>query len=152
MDYPEGTTVRHLCDNEFLQLEGENLHVYARSLDGEIHFVCSVDMSQRESPEGAEERDDLQDQVYSDDLDQRVQRAVDARLAAQRPVVSGGGGPMMLPWSSAHEWEDSRAEVKSRRCLSLGKQEEGGQYDHGIPPYGRIKQETGATQVSLDDY
>ena len=69
---------------------------------------CVVfDMIQRDSPERAEERDDLQDQVYSDDLDQRVQRAVDARLAAQRPIVSGGGGPMIPPWSSAHEWENS---------------------------------------------
>ena len=40
-------------------------------------FLCSVDLIQRESPERAEERDDLQDQVYSDDLDQRVQRAVE---------------------------------------------------------------------------
>ena len=126
MDYPEGATVGHLRDNEFLQLEGEDLHVYARDLDGRIHFVCS-------SPERAEERDDLQDQVYSDDLDQRVQRAVDARLAAQRPIVSGGGGPMIPPWSSAHEWEGSRADRQVPPLPEFGKKEEGGQqYDYGM--------------------
>ena len=57
--------------------------------------------SERENPERAEERDDIQDQVYSDDLDQRVQRAMDARLAAQRPVVPGGGGPSVVLRSSA---------------------------------------------------
>ena len=93
IDYPEGMVVRHLGDNEFLQLEGENLYVYARGPEGETHFVCGVDLIQRETPERAEDRDeDLQDQVCADDLDQRVQRAVDARLAAQRPMVSGEGG------------------------------------------------------------
>ena len=151
-DYPEGTTVRHLRNNEFLQLEGEDLHVYARNSEGEIHFVCSVDMIQRGSPERAEERDDLQDQVYSDDLDQRVQRAVDARLAAQRPVVSGSGGPMVPPWSSAREWEGSRTDRRVPPLPEFGKKEEDGQsYDQGVPLYGRIKQEEGATQDSLDD-
>ena len=32
--------------------------------------MCRVDMIQREVPERAEERDDLQDQCYADDLDQ----------------------------------------------------------------------------------
>ena len=94
-EYPEGTIVPSLRDNEFLQLDGENVYVYARNADGESHLVCGVDLTYRATPEWAEERDDVQDQVYSDDLDQRVQRAVDARLAAPRPVVSGGGGPMV---------------------------------------------------------
>ena len=42
VDYPEGTTVRHLRDNEFLQLQGEDLYVYARDLEGGVHFVCCV--------------------------------------------------------------------------------------------------------------
>ena len=57
-DYPEGTVVRHLRDNEFLQLEGENLYVYARGPEGETHFLCGVDMIQRETPERAEDRDE----------------------------------------------------------------------------------------------
>ena len=85
-DYPEGTAVRTLRDNELLQVDGENVYVYERKPDGESHLVCGVDLTYRASPEWAEERDDIQDQVYSDDLDQRVQRAVEARLAAPRPV------------------------------------------------------------------
>ena len=38
-EYPEGTTVRHIRDNEFLQIEGEDLYVYSCDLDGDIHFV-----------------------------------------------------------------------------------------------------------------
>ena len=96
-------------------------------VDGGAHLVCCVDMLQRENHERAEERDDIQDQVYSDDLDQRVQRAVDARLAAQRPVVSGGGGPMVPSWSSAqaHEWEGSRADRQVPPLPEFGKKEEG---------------------------
>ena len=32
----------------FLQAEGEDLCVYRRDLDEEIHFVCRVDLVQRE--------------------------------------------------------------------------------------------------------
>ena len=67
-EYPEGTTVRHLRENEYLQLDGEDVYVYARNAEGESHLVCCVDLIHRESPERAEERDDLRDQVYSDDL------------------------------------------------------------------------------------
>ena len=155
VDYPEGTTVRHLRDNESLQLEGEDLFVYARDGEGGAQFVCCVDMIQRDPPERAEERDDIQDQVYSDDLDQRVQRAVDARLAAQRPIVSGGGGPMIPPWSSAHahEWEGSRADRQVPPLPEFLKKEEGEhQHDQGIPPYSRVKQEEATNLESLDDY
>ena len=78
-DHAEGTTVRSLRENEFLQIESEDLGVYRRDLDEEIHFVCRVDLVQREIPERADEREDLQDQCYADDLDQRIQRAVEAR-------------------------------------------------------------------------
>ena len=47
-DYLEGTTIKQIRDNEFLQIEGEDLYVYSRDLDGEIHFVCSVDLIQSE--------------------------------------------------------------------------------------------------------
>ena len=73
----------------------------SRSQDGETHLVCGVDLTYRASPEWAEERDDVQDQVYSDDLDHRAQRAVEARLGAPRPVVSGAGGPMTPPWTAS---------------------------------------------------
>ena len=44
-EYPEGTIVRSLCDNEILQLDGENVYVYARDADGESHRVCGVDLT-----------------------------------------------------------------------------------------------------------
>ena len=121
---PEGTIVRSLRDNESLQLDGENVYVYARNADGESHLVCGVDLTYRATPEWAEERDDVQDQVYSDDLDQRVQRAVDARLAAPRPVVSGRGGPMVPPWtaSHAHEWESTSSQRQVPSVTILWKE------------------------------
>ena len=39
-DYPEGTVVRPLEDNEFLQAEGERLCLYKRGQEDDIHFIC----------------------------------------------------------------------------------------------------------------
>ena len=44
-DYPEGTVVRTLQDNEFLQVDGENVYVYEQKPDGESHLVCGVDFN-----------------------------------------------------------------------------------------------------------
>ena len=41
-DHAEGATVRSLQEKEFLQIEGEDLCVYRRDLDEDIHFVCRV--------------------------------------------------------------------------------------------------------------
>ena len=80
-------------------------------------------------------------------------QAVEARLAAQRPVVSGGGGPMIPPLSSAQEWEGSRADRQVPQLPDVGRQEdEGLQYENGSPPYVRVKQEEGLSQDSLDGY
>ena len=106
-------------------------------------------------PEWAEERDDVQDQVYSDDLDHRVQRAVEARLGAPRPVVPGAGGPMVPPWtaSHAHEWSTSNGQQRVPPLPSFGKKEEGNDaQDHGTPQYARVKQEEDVKFESLDDY
>ena len=106
--------MRTLRENEFLQLDGEHVYVYAQDLEGQSHMVCGVDLVHQAPPEWAEERDEVQDQAYSDDLDQRVRRAVDARMAASRPVVSGAGGPMVPPWtaSHAHEWSASNGQTR----------------------------------------
>ena len=154
-EYPEGTTVRTLRENEFLQLDGENVYVYAQDPEGQSHMVCGVDLVQQVPPEWAEERDDVQDQVYSDDLDQRVQRAVDARMAASRPVVSGAGGPMAPPWSTshAHEWSTSNGQTRVPPLPSFGKKEEGEpaqEQDVGHQNY--VKQEEDVKFESLDDY
>ena len=154
-EYPEGTTVRTLRENEFLQLDGENVYVYAQDLEGQSHMVCGVDLMHRAPPEWAEERDDVQDQVYSDDLDQRVQRAVDARMAASRPVVSGAGGPMVPPWtaSHAHEWSASNGQTKVPLLPSFGKKEEGEPaQEQGASYQNCVKQEEDVKFESLDDY
>ena len=154
-EYPEGTTVRSLRENEFLQLDGEDVYVYARAADGECHLVCGVDLTHRATPEWADERDDAQDQAYADDLDQRVQRAVDARMAAPRPVVSGAGGPMVPPWSAsqAHEWESSNSQRQVPLLPSFGKKEEGDPpQEQGAPRDNRVKQEEDIKFDSLDDY
>ena len=62
-EYPEGTTVRTLRENEFLQLDGEQVYVYAQDLEGQSHMVCGVDLVHQAPPEWAEERDEVQDQV-----------------------------------------------------------------------------------------
>ena len=41
--YPEKTVVRTLQENEFFQVDGENVYVYERRSDGEPHLVCGVD-------------------------------------------------------------------------------------------------------------
>ena len=152
-DHAEGATVRSLRENEFLQVEGEDLCVYRRDLDEENHFVCRLDLIQREVPERADGQDELQDQFYADDLDQRIQRAVEARLAAQRPVVSSGGGPMIPPLSSAQEWENSRADRQVPQLPDFERQEDERLHgDNSSPPCVRIKQEEGLSQDSLDDY
>ena len=154
-EYPEGTTVRTLRENEFLQVDGEDVYVYARNLDGQSHMVCGVDLTHRASPEWAEERDDVQDQVYSDDLDQRARRAVDARMAASRPVVSGAGGPMVPPWtaSHAHEWSTSNGQTQVPPLPYFGKKEEGDPtQEQGSSYQNYVKQEEDVKFESLDDY
>ena len=154
-EYPEGTAVRTLKENEFLQVDGENVYVYEQKPDGATQLVCGVDLTYRASPEWAEERDEVQDQVYSDDLDQRVQRAVEARLGTSRPAVSGAGGPMVPPWtaSHAHEWSTSNGQQRVPPLPFFGKKEEGDDpQDHGTPQYTRVKQEEDVKFESLDDY
>ena len=103
--YPEGTVVRPLEDNEFLQVEGDRLCVYRRSHDDDIHFICYVDLMERFDPERADAADEAQDRAYAEDLDERVQRIVDARVATRASGL-GGGGVMVPPLSSAYEWEN----------------------------------------------
>ena len=154
-EYPEGTTVRTLRENEFLQLDGEQIYVYAQDLEGQSHMVCGVDLVHQASPEWAEERDEAQEQAYSDDLDQRVQRAVDARMAASRPPVTGANGPMVPPWttSHAHEWSASNGQSRVPVLPSFGKKEEV-EYaqEQGAPHQNYVKQEEDVKFESLDDY
>ena len=46
-DYPEGTAVRPLNEDEFLQTEGERLCLYRRGPEDDVRFVCYVDLMER---------------------------------------------------------------------------------------------------------
>ena len=70
-DYPEGTVVRPLAENEFIQSEGDRLCVYRRGPEDDIHYVCRVDLIERVNPERASEIDEAQEHAYGD-LDSRV--------------------------------------------------------------------------------
>ena len=94
-NYPEGTVIRPLADDEFLQSEGDRLCVYRRGPDDDIHYVCRVDLMERANPERASEGDEAQDHAYGDlELDARIQRLIEAREA---PQGQGGGMSGVMP-------------------------------------------------------
>ena len=102
-DYPEGTVIRPLADDEFLQSEGDHLCVYRRGSDDDIHYVCRVDLIERVNPERVSEVDEAQEHAYGEgDLEARVRRIIEAREAVQS---QGGGisGVMIPPLPSAPE-------------------------------------------------
>ena len=94
-NYPEGTAIRPLADDEFLQAEGDRLCVYRRGLDDDVHYVCRVDLIERALPERASEGDEAQDHAYGDlELDARIQRLIEAREA---PQGQGGAISGVMP-------------------------------------------------------
>ena len=94
--YPEGTVIRPLADDEFLQSEGDRLCVYRRGPEDDIHYVCRVDLMERTNPERAREGDEAQEHAYGDlELDARIQRLLEAREAPQGQ--SGGMSGVMIP-------------------------------------------------------
>ena len=94
-NYPEGTVIRPLADDEFLQAEGDRLCVYRRGSDDDVHYVCRVDLIERASPERASEGDEAQDHAYGDlELDARIQRIIEAREA---PLSQGGAISGVMP-------------------------------------------------------
>ena len=103
-DYPgpEGMIVRPWAENEF-QAEGDRLCVYRRGHEDDIHFVCYVDLLERSNLERADPTDEAQNRAYAEDLEARIQRIIDAREAT-RATGAGGGGVMVPPLSSGHEW------------------------------------------------
>ena len=55
-DYPMGTAVRPMTDDEFLQTEGEPLCLYAgKGTEEDIQFVGYVDLMERQIPRRAED-------------------------------------------------------------------------------------------------
>ena len=94
-NYPEGTVIRPLADDEFLQAEGDRLCVYRRGSDDDIHYVCRVDLIERALPERASEGDEAQDHAYGSlELDARIQRIIEAREA---PQSQGGAISGVMP-------------------------------------------------------
>ena len=167
-EYPEGTVIRPLAENEFIQSEGDHLCVYRRGPDDDIHYICRVDLLERVTPERGSEVDEPQEHAYGEDLEARIQRIIEAREAAQSR--SGGvSGVMVLPLSSAHEWRQplqARAvdlpifgqgtDGQSRREEVQGA-EQGRSADQGhareanAVPYVRVKQEEDSLSP-LDEY
>ena len=95
-NYPEGTVIRPLADDEFLQAEGDRLCVYRRGSDDDVHYVCRVDLIERALPERASEGDEAQEHAYGDhlELDARIQRIIEAREA---PQSQGGAISGVMP-------------------------------------------------------
>ena len=62
-DYPEGTIVRPLDENEFLQAEGERLCLYRRGSEDDVNFVCYVDLMERVVPGRGDVPDEEQDRA-----------------------------------------------------------------------------------------
>ena len=95
-NYPEGTVIRPLADDEFLQSESDRLCVYRRGPEDDIHYVCRVDLMERANTERASEGDEAQEHAYGDlELDARIQRLLEARKAPQ--VQGGGMSGVMIP-------------------------------------------------------
>ena len=75
-----------------------------KGTEGDIQSVCYVDLVERQVPERAEDGDETQDRLCAE-LEAKIQRMVDACFF-NKGQVSRGGGPMVPPLSSAHEWGD----------------------------------------------
>ena len=125
-------------------------------------------------PGRADAPDEEQDRAYAEDLDERIQRIIDAREAA-RATGSGGGG-VMIPLSSAHEWEyPPPPRTRATELPDFGRggagdihregasgidqsarawpvDERASQGDQNLPPYVRVKQDDDYAQSPLDDY
>ena len=114
------TVVRPLQDNEFLQAEGERLCLYRRGKEDDVHFICYVGLIKRSTPERGDIPDEAQDRPYAEDLDELIQRIIDARVATLASG-SGGGGVTIPPLSSAHEWERP-PRTRQRTFLTLDKE------------------------------
>ena len=168
-NYPEGTVIRPLADDEFLQSEGDHLCVYRRGPDDDIHYVCRVDLMERVNPERANEGDEAQEHAYGDlELDARIQRLLEAREA---PQGQGGGvsgvmlpplpsaprgrvpfieGPANLPAFGQGDGGCSRREED--RGDDAGRQTgEAGARETNLPSHVRVKQEDETTSP-LDEY
>ena len=68
-DHPEGTIVRPLDENEFIQAEGDRLCIYRRGQDDDIRFVCHVDLLERPIPQRGDLEDEAQDRAYVECFD-----------------------------------------------------------------------------------
>ena len=140
-DYPEGTIVRPLTENEFLQAEGDGLCVYRRGQEDDIHFVCYVDLLERSTPERADPEDDAQDRAYAEDLEARIQQIMDAREATLA-TGTGSSGVMVPPLSSAHEWGQP-LRARAMDLPAFGHGTSGDDHREGAEEAERLPRESG---------
>ena len=75
-----GTVVRPQTDEEFLQEEDGRECLYRKGSEEDIHFVGYVDLVKRHVPERAESHNEAQDRNYAEDLEEKIERMVDAGL------------------------------------------------------------------------
>ena len=127
---------------DFLQEEDGRLCLHRKGSEEDIHFVCHAELVVRHVPESAEDRDDAQDRLYAEDLEEKIQRMVDERLDG------GGGGPMVPPLSSAQERGNPLMGRQAPSLPEFGRQDYKGHggHDYGLyrpPNVGATNQQVG---------
>ena len=128
--------------------------------------LCATWALSRDLLERTDPADEAQDRAYAE-------RIMDAREAT-RATGSGGGGVMVPPLSSAHEWGHP-PRARATELPAFGHEGTGGVHREGagepdrfpregvtseqgrggealLPPYARVKQEDDYVVSPLDDY
>ena len=158
-DYPEGTVIRPLAENEFIQSEGDRLCVYRRGSDDDIHYVCRVDLMERATPERVSEIDEAQEHAYGDlELEARVPTHHRSSRGSSEPKWVGLSGVMIPPLPSAPEGRapvqgvDGPPRREEEQGAEVGRSaEDGGAREATVPPHVRVKQEEEMSSL-LDEY
>ena len=105
-------------------------------------------------PERVDEHDEGQDRLYAEDLEDRNQKMVDARLEA-RGMSSAAGGLTIPPLSSASEWHLPSVGRHVPDLPEFGRYGQGGpsgqEYHQDWPPV-QVNQEENGTKHPLDEY
>ena len=125
-NYPEGTVIRPLADDEFLQSEGDRLCVYRRGPEDDIHYVCRVDLMERANPERASEGDEAQEHAYGPSRPAPRGRVPFIDLPANLPAFGQGD-------RGCYRREEDQGHDAGRQTDEAGAQET------NLPPQLRVK-------------
>ena len=82
-DHPRGTVVRTMSEEEFVQDEEVWLCIYRCGDHDDVHAVCHVDLVESQMPEMAEEADDLQECMFDEDFEEKVQVLKESTRASE---------------------------------------------------------------------